>query len=142
MTTTRKLLAAAASLGLAFLVLACGTVTSGTGTENIPPSMTTLMGGWEQKFAVEWNVAPEPGGLQRIQGYVVSRYGQRAEPLRVLGRALDRSGAVVSQRIEWIPGGVGGFGRAYFQIPHLPAADHYLVTVWDYAIVESETIVR
>ncbi len=142
MTTMRKVAAALASLGLPFLVLACGTVMSGTGAEGIPPSMTTLMGGWEQKFAVEWKVAPEPGGRQRIQGYVVSRYGQHAEPFRVLGRALDPSGAVVGQRIEWIPGGVGGFGRAYFQISHLPPADHYLVTVWDYSIAESESVMR
>jgi len=49
---------------------------------------------------------------------------------------------VLGERIEWIPGGVSGFGRAYFEIPHLPAADRYLVTVWDYSIVESERLLR
>jgi hypothetical protein len=100
------------------------------------------MAGWEQKFALEWTVAPEPGGAQRIQGYVVSRYGQHAEPFRVLGRALDGSGAVVGQRIVWVPSGVPGFGRAYFSIPRLPAADRYVVTVWDYTIVDSESVIR
>ena len=142
MTTMRKLAAALASLGLPFLVLTCGTATLGTGAEGIPASKTTLMGGWENKFSVEWSVAPEPGGMRRLQGYVVSRYGQHAEPFRVLGRALDQSGAVVGQRIAWIPGGVAGFGRVYFNVPHLPAADHYVVTVWDYTIIEAESIMR
>jgi len=26
---------------------------------------------------------------------------------------------------------VPGLGRAYFEVPHLPAADRYAVSVWD-----------
>ena len=147
MTTMQKVVVAVARLGVGFLataVAACGTATGGAAASKISPSssVTTLMAGWEQKFAVEWEVGPEPGGTQRIQGYVVSRYGQHAEPVRVLGQALDGSGALVGQRIAWVPSGVPGFGRAYFQIPQLPSADHYLVTVWTYSILESETIIR
>ena len=34
---------------------------------------------------------------------------------------------MVGQRIAFVPGGVSGFGRAYFEVPNLPAADHYRV---------------
>jgi len=52
-------------------------------------------------------------------------------PFRILGMAVDSSGKVVAQRIEWVPGGVPGFGSVYFEIDHLPAAPSYRVTVWD-----------
>jgi hypothetical protein len=90
--------------------------------------------GWQQKFDLDWQVKPEPGGTQRIQGYLVSLYGRNAEPVRVLVQALDGSGAAVGHRIVWIPGGVSGFGRAYFDVQHLPSADHFLVSVWDYSL--------
>ena len=35
-------------------------------------------------------------------------------------------------------GGVPGLGRAYFEVPHLPAADRYAVSVWDYTFLESD----
>ena len=59
---------------LAVLVAGCGTATSG-GASHISPSTTTttLMTGWQQKFDLDWQVKPEPGGTQRIQGYLVSR---------------------------------------------------------------------
>ena len=121
---------------LAILVAGC-TTTSGDGIANRispSPSVTTLMAGWQQKFDVEWHVAPEPAGTQRIEGYVVSRYGRTAEPLRVLVLAVDASGAELSHRIVWIPGGVSGFGRSYFEVGHLPSADHFVVSIWDYSL--------
>jgi hypothetical protein len=142
MTTARGIGVAVSGIGLLAVVVACGITTDGAAAGKINPSVTTLMAGWEQKFTLEWNVTPEPDGTQRVRGYVVSRYGQRAEPVRVLARALDGAGGVVGERIVWLPGGVPGFGRAYFEVPHLPAADHYLVTVWDYSIVESGRFLR
>jgi hypothetical protein len=121
---------------LSLLVTGCGSATSGglaNGTSPAP-SVTTLMAGWQEKFDVDWQATPEPGGTQRIQGYVVSRYGRGAEPVRVLVQALDASGAAVGYRIAWVPGGVPGFGRAYFDVA-VPAADHYQVSVWDYSLV-------
>ncbi len=139
MITKLRIFLVAARLGLVAVVTACGTGSS----YSIPSgSTTTLMAGWEGKFTLEWQAEPEPSGTQRLRGYVVSRYGQKAEPVRVLGRALDGSGNVVGQRIAWVVGGSGGFGRAYFQIPNLPAADRYVVTIWDYTIVEAEGTMR
>ncbi len=118
----------AALFGLIVLTAAaCAT----TGAE--PPlsssATTTMMYGWERHFALEWTAEPERG---RVSGYLHNRNGENALSVRVLAQALDASGAVVGQRIQAIPGGVGGFGRAYFTLANLPAANSYRVSVWDY----------
>ena len=96
------------------------------------------MQGWDHWFKLEWSTDRERGGGTRIRGYITNEYGEGAEPLRLLGQALDASGAVVGQRIVWVPGGVGGSQRAYFEIWHLPTADHYRVSVWDYSFLQAE----
>lgn len=101
-------------------------------------SVTTLMAGWERHFTLDWTVEPEQGGTRRLRGYVHSQHGEFAERVRLLGQALDPSGVVIGQRIEWVPGGVGGFGRVYFEVPRLPPADTYRVTVWDYTFIQSD----
>jgi hypothetical protein len=32
------------------------------------------------------------------------------------------------------PGGVPGFGLSYFEVRHLPSADRFVVTMWDYSV--------
>src|SRR2546428_11062500 len=126
---------AAARLGLtAVVIAACSTSSylSSTG------SNVTLMAGWEQHFTLEWTAEPESDGARRVSGYVYNRHGEYALSVRLLAQALDPAGAVVGQRIEWVPGGVNGFGRAYFTVAHLPAADKYRVTVWDYTWLQSD----
>jgi hypothetical protein len=100
-------------------------------------STTTLMAGWERHFAVDWTTVPERSGARRIVGHLTGRQGECAEPVRVLAQALDSNGAVVAQRIGWVVGGVNGFQRAYFEVPNLPAAAQYRVTVWDYTFLQS-----
>ena len=122
-------------LGLiAATLTACGTASS-----YLTPSgsTTTLMAGWERHFAIDWTVEPEQDGGRRIRGYVTSKYGEYAEPLRLLAQALDPSGGVIGQRIVWVPGGVNGFQRAYFEVPHMPPAAQYRVSVWDYSLHQS-----
>jgi len=104
------------------LVAGCGTATSGAAARGVSPSTTTLMAGWQQKFELDWQAKPGPDGTQRIQGYIVSRHGHSAEPVRVLVQVLDASGAAMDYRIAWIPGGVPGFGRAYFEVAHQPSS--------------------
>jgi hypothetical protein len=124
-----------ARIGLiAVAVTACGT----TSSHRIPSgSTTTLMAGWEHRFTVDWAVEPEQGEFRRVRGYISSQDGESAEPVRVLAQALDSAGAVVGQRIVWVPGGVNGFQRAYFEVPHLPSAASYRVSVWDYSLLQS-----
>jgi hypothetical protein len=125
---------ALARLGLiAVAITACA-----TGGDSLAPSaaFTTLMPGWETKFSVEWKVTPVPDGSRLLFGRVTSHYGQYAEPMILLGQALDTSENVVSQRVERVPGGVPGFNSTYFEISRLAAADHYKVTAWAYSFVE------
>ena len=100
-------------------------------------SVTTLTAGWERHFKLEWTVEPRPDGAVLLRGSVTSSHGARAEPMRLLAQALDTAGDVVGQRIFWVAGGVGGFQRAYFVFPDLPAADRYRVSVWDYSFQQS-----
>jgi hypothetical protein len=117
---------------VAFVALVCAACGIG-GSWTIPSqSNMTLMSGWEYHFAIEWTVVTDPDGMRRIQGYVTNLYGRSAEPVRVLGQALDASGHAVVQRVSWVLGGVPSGGRGYFEIDGLPFVDSYQVTIWDY----------
>lgn len=100
-----------------------------------PPPGTgynTLMAGWEHHFSIDWTATDQSPSARKISGYVYNQNGEFAISLRVLAQAVDATGTVVGQRIAYVPGGVGGFGRAYFIVPDLPVADNYRVSVWDY----------
>src|SRR5262249_54416796 len=73
----------------------------------------------------------------RANGQYPKSQRLRPEPQRGIrdapacaAQAVDSTGAVLGQRIAYVPGGVGGFGRAYFIVPGLPIADSYRVSVW------------
>ena len=100
-------------------------------------TFTTLMPGWESKFSLDWQVQPGKDATTVVYGRIANRYGQFAEPVRLLGQALDSSENVVGQRIAWVQGGVPGFSRVYFEIDRLAVADHYRVTVWTYTLIEA-----
>jgi len=106
---------------------------------SVPLAQTTLMAGWEQHFTIEWTVEPYGEGTRQLRGYVNNQHGERAVDVRLLVRGLDRSGAVVSRRIDFVPGGVSGFGRAPFVIQHVGAADRYEVSVWTYTWEQSSS---
>jgi hypothetical protein len=100
-----------------------------------PPPGTgysTLMSGWEHHFRIDWTVADQSPNTRKVSGYVYNQNGEFATSLRVLAQAVDATGSVVGNRIAYVPGGLGGFGRAYFMVPDLPVADNYRVSVWDY----------
>jgi hypothetical protein len=116
------------------LIAAC----AGTGaTPPLSMTATTLTYGWEQHFAVEWAAVEQSQSSRKVSGYVYNRHGEIAITLRVLAQAVDAGGAVVGQRIAYVPGGVGGLGRAYFEVPNLPATASYRVSVWDYTWLQS-----
>jgi hypothetical protein len=107
-----------------------------------PTEFDTLVPGWEFRFSVDWKVEPAQDGTNRLYGRISSHYGQYAAPFRVLGMAVDSSGKVVAQRIEWVRGGVPGFSQTYFEINHLAVAPSYRVTVWDYTLIEAPGAIR
>jgi hypothetical protein len=128
MTSTRRLIAAAA------LALAA----AGCATPDTTPSatVTTLMPGSERFFRINWDVTPERGDTRRLSGYVENTYGEAAGRVQLLGQALDNSGAVVGQRLQWVHGAIPGFGRVYYEIPGMPPAEHYRVTVWAFERIQ------
>ena len=124
------------AIRVGLLITAIVTMTeacAGTGAE--PPlsmTATTLMYGWEHHFSIEWTAAQQGPNARKVSGYVYNQHGEAATHLRVLAQAIDSGGVVVGQRIAYVLGGVGGFGRAYFEVPNLPVADSYRVSIWDY----------
>ena len=116
------------------LIVTMAAACAGTGTAPPPGSIhyTTLMAGWEHHFKIDWTAAEQGPNTRRVSGYVYNQNGEFATSLRVLAQAVDSAGTVVGQRIGYVPGGVGGFGRAYFVVSNLPVADSYRVSVWDY----------
>jgi hypothetical protein len=119
---------------VAVALTACGALASypvpSGGTETLTPN-------WPTHFSITWSTEPSPPGGTRVDGYVVSRLGTHADSLRLLVQALDASGTAVGQRMVAVQGGVGGFGRAYFDARGLPRADHYRVSVWDYSLIQA-----
>ena len=128
MTSTRRLIMA---VGLALAAAGCA-------TPDTTPSatVTTLMPGSERFFRINWDVRPERGETRRLSGYVENTYGEAAARVQLLGQALDTSGAVVGQRLQWVHGAIPGFGRVYYEIPGMPPADHYRVTVWAFERIQ------
>ena len=124
---------------LTVVILSMSAGCAGSGV--MPPSSmtaTTLTAGWEQHFTVEWAATGQGQSSRKVSGYVYNRNGESAMTMRVLAQAVDGAGAVVGQRIAYVPGGVGGFGRAHFEVPNLPAAPAYRVSVWDYTWFQSQ----
>lgn len=105
---------------------------AGTAYDVPGPGPMTLMAGWEHHFRIDWTAADQSPTTRRVSGYVYNQNGEFATSLRVLAQAVDPAGAVVGQRVAYVPGGVGGFGRAYFVVPDMPVAATYRVSVWDY----------
>jgi len=127
---------------LGFLIGLIGTMsTACADMGSVPPAgmtATTLAAGWERHFSFEWAAAEQSQGSRKVAGYVYNHHGEYAMSLRVLAQAVDASGAVVGQRIAYVPGGVGGFGRAYFEVPNLPATPSYRLSVWDYTWFQAD----
>jgi len=107
-----------------------------------PTEFDSLVPGWQSKFTLEWKAQPAKDGTSLVYGRIHSHYGQHASPFRVLGMAVDASGKVIGQRIEWVPGGVPGFGDVYFQIDRLASAASYRVTVWDFNFIEARGAIQ
>jgi hypothetical protein len=129
------------TLRLAMAVVVLGmTAAAGCTTVETTPSatVTTLMPDSERWFRINWDVRPERAGeSRRLSGYVENTYGEAAAKVQLLGQALSSSGDVVGQRLQWVHGAIPGFGRIYYEIPGMPAADHYRVTVWSYERIQA-----
>jgi hypothetical protein len=122
----RKLLVLASVVGV--LLASCSPAA-------IAPSatVTTLTPGADQWFRLSWEPVPENNGKQvRLRGYVENRYGEAVGRVQLLAQAFDASGNVVDQKIAFVPGAVPAFDRVYYEIPSMPPANRYGVSVWAY----------
>lgn len=120
------------------LVATLSAACAGTGAMlPLSTTTTTLTVGWEHHFTFEWATADQGQSSKKVSGYVYNHNGEYAISMRVLAQAVDSGGAVVGQRIAFVPGGVGGFGRAYFEVPNLPTTASYRLSVWDYTWFQS-----
>jgi hypothetical protein len=104
----------------------------GCTTTDTQPSaaVTSLVPDVQRWFKVDWTAAPERDGERRLSGYVQSAIKEPVNKVQLLAQALDGSGNVVAQRLEWVPETIPAFGRQYFDIPKMPPAPEYRVTVW------------
>src|SRR5262249_28372582 len=104
----------------------------GCATTDTQPSatVTSLVPEVERWFKVDWTAEPERDGARRLSGYVQSAVKEPVNKVQLLAQALDGSGKVVAQRVEWVPETIPAYGRMYFDIPKMPPAADYRVTVW------------
>lgn len=131
-TSVRRL---AAVTGVAFVAVA-GCASVGPNPWNPSAQVTTLSPAWTNWFKLDWTQEAEPSGSRRVTGYVQNGYGELAIDVQLLTQALDKSGAVVGQRLSWA-GNVSGMSRKYFEVRNLPATDEYRVTVWAFSFHQS-----
>jgi hypothetical protein len=116
-------------------------VLAGCATAEIQPSaaVTTVTPDALRVFKIDWEAVPDRDGDRRLRGYLENTFGEAVTRIQLLGQALDASGNVVAQRLVWVPVAIPSFGRAYFEIPKLPPADQYRISVWAYDRVRGIT---
>ena len=98
-------------------------------------SVTTTNPVWQNYFKLAYDVEGQ-GDSRKVSGYVINDYGSPMAHIQLLVQALDPQENVVNQRIVMLPGTLGGFGRSYFEVRGMPAAEKYRVTVWAFDRVE------
>ena len=98
---------------------------------------TTLPGVTESRFKLDWSATSNARG-QMVEGHIENVSGWTAVNVRLLVQALDPSGQVLDQRLEWLGGPVPAGGRSYFRIGGLPAADRYRVSVWSHSAIRGD----
>jgi hypothetical protein len=128
MTSRSRTLARAGLIALVSLVGGCAGATGG-----LTPSatVTTAVQGWESRLGLDWAVTG-----QAISGYVYSTYGSPIVNVQLLAQGFDANGTLVGQRIAWLPGTVPALQRSYFEIPNMPPAATYRVSVWAFDTLE------
>lgn len=115
---------------LASVLFLAVTAAACTTAETTPSAaVTTIDPAGARYFKLDWTAAPAGSATRYVDGSILNTYGEAAR-VQLLAQGLDATGQVVDQRIEYPDAPVPGFGRAYFHIGPLAAADHYQVTVW------------
>lgn len=122
--------AVAVAVVIAALASCAPAVGPGGPTQPLEP----LVVGAEQHLTIEWERTPR-GGDAVIWGYVSNPSPYTFDRMRILVDALDGSGNVLAQRLSWVPGLLGSWGRSYFEVA-MPPAENYRVRIFSYDRVE------
>lgn len=93
-------------------------------------SLTPLVVNWQEFFSVEWSVS-ERTGHPVLTGYVRSDRKYGARWMQLLVDRVDPGGAVIDQRLVWLPSEVPRGSQVYFEVPVEPAAS-YRVAVYSF----------
>ena len=95
-----------------------------------------LVVGTEQYVTIDWRAEPRGQGVV-VWGYVGNGSPYTFDRVRLLIDALGPNGELLSQRLVWSVGLLGGWGRNYFEAPMEPAAG-YRVRVFSWDRVETD----
>jgi hypothetical protein len=117
-------------IGIALVTAGCASAAGPSGP------LEPLVVGAELHMTIEWQTVPREQETV-VWGYVNNRSPYAFDRLRVLVDALGPDEAILAQRLVWAPGLLGGGGRAYFEVPMVPAPS-YRVRVFSYDRVESD----
>lgn len=96
-----------------------------------------LVSGWEAYFKLDWQ-AEHRAGRPVLTGHVLNDWGVPAASLQLLVEGLDGSGAVISQRVEWLGTMLTPGTRAYFELPVSGTAPAWRVSVFAFDWVEAD----
>ena len=121
---TMRTLTLAAVLGLALATPSIGRV------------LEPMVVGWERIFKLDYE-AKDKAGRPVVSGYVHNDSPYTIARVQLLVEGLDRNGAILGQRVDWVPGALTPFSRAYFESPAPQRAPQYRVRVFAYDRIES-----
>ena len=104
----------------------CLLTSAAAGEQRLSP----LVINWEDYFRIDWQVG-ERAGRPVLTGHVysVQKYGARW--MQLLVDRVDASGALIGQRLVWLPSEVPRGGQVYFEVRVEPAAS-YRIAVYAY----------
>ena len=99
-----------------------------------------LVVGAERYLTIQWHVEPREQ-VAVVWGYAYNQSPYTFDQVRLLVEALDPDGQILSQRIVWAVGALGGWGRNYFEASMVPAPS-YRVRVFSYDRIEGNGLGR
>jgi len=103
------------------------------------PRYEPLVRGWEQFFRVTWEPF-ERWGRPSLGGYIVNDGGLTAMRARLLVEALDPSGNVVKQTVQWVGSPIPPGARVYFEVPVPQSAPAYRVSVFAFDWLQTASL--
>lgn len=103
------------------------------------PRYEPLVRGWEQFFRVTWEPF-ERWGRPSLGGYIVNDGGLTAMRAQLLVEALDPSGNVVKQTVQWVGSPIPPGARVYFEVPVPQSAPAYRVSVFAFDWLQTASL--